>query len=293
MSDAAVKETRRVLRQVQSHLTQSRLNLGAISESLGFVDVIYHPKNILGDFNYITPRKSTAWISIKEVENGLNALRARERVGRIEYIEGLYPPLFARNLMDLGLSVERENPIMVYQVERPLPTLPPLPDGISIDPVSDQDGCALWWYVWRNAYYDVITQTAEPLYVGQNMRAIALGYHLDLVMHRYRFPVGVARISLYPENHSAHLLSMVLMKEVRTPDLIKLFQRNALQHALDRGVNMVFTSGDSEIERKLCRENGFMDYGSMIWYSEGKDEQREHHHEQQLAQSLLLLRSTG
>ncbi len=75
MSDAEVKESRVIMRQVQEHLLQAHLRLGSQEEALGFVDVIYHPTNPVGYLNYITPRRNTAWISGKYIENGLDRLR--------------------------------------------------------------------------------------------------------------------------------------------------------------------------------------------------------------------------
>ncbi|HEX2619123.1 MAG TPA: hypothetical protein VHL11_03220, partial [Phototrophicaceae bacterium] len=110
MSDAAVKETRRVLRLVQIHLTQTRLNQGSTCEMIGFVDVMHHPENALPQLNYVTPRKNTAWISSKDVELGLAALHQHQRELRVEYIDALFPPQFSDQLEKIGLEIERETP---------------------------------------------------------------------------------------------------------------------------------------------------------------------------------------
>ncbi|MBC8170706.1 MAG: hypothetical protein H7X77_03510 [Anaerolineae bacterium] len=273
MSDAAVKETRRVLRQVQSHLTQSRLNLGATCEMVGFVEVMHHAQNPLPQLNYVTPRKNTAWVSVKDVEQGLAALHQYNRQQRVEYIDALFPEAFATNLLQIGLEIERETPVLVYQPENPakFPAMA-MPDGVSMETVNSHEGSAMWWYVWRNAYYDVITQTAEPIFIGTSQMQIAMGQQIDLVMRRYGFPVGVARVSLFPENATGHLTALALMREVRTPELLKLLQRYAVKSALNRGCSMVFTTGVTDDERQLSRENGFVDYGQVVCYAEKNDE---------------------
>lgn len=274
MSDAAVKETRRVLRQVQSHLTQSRLNLGATCDMVGFVEVMHHAQNPLPQLNYVTPRKNTAWVSVKDVEQGLAALHQYNRQQRVEYIDALFPEAFASNLVQIGLEIERETPVLVYQPENPAKfAAMSMPDGVSIETVNTHEGSALWWYVWRNAYYDVITQTAEPIFIGTSQMQIALGQQIDLVMRRYGFPVGVARVSLYPENATGHLTALALMREVRTPELLKLLQRHAMKAALNRGCSLIFTTGITDDERQLSRENGFIDYGQVVCYAEKNDQQ--------------------
>lgn len=294
MSDAAVKESRRVLRQVQIHLLQSRINMGAICESAGLVDVLHHPFNNLPHLNYVTPRKSTAWISVKEVEQGLEALKKYDRPRRVEYIEGLFLPIFAKSLREIGLTVEQETPLMVYAVgeDKTVPNLPALPDGVVIDEVKDHEGSAVWWYIWRNAHYDVITQTAEPIYVGQSIMQIALGWQVDILMHRYRFPVGAARITVLPENQTAHISALALMREVRTPEMLKLLQMHAVQAAIKRGCNLVFTSGETDHDRGLNRENGFIDYGSLVAYAEHVDKSSAHKDilHDRMAQPVLTLR---
>lgn len=296
MSDAAVKETRRILRQVQQHLTQARLNLGVISESVGLVDVLHHPDNTLSELNYVTPRKNTAWISARDVEQGLSVLSDHDRLNRVEYIEGLFPPLFAKSLHDLGLRVERETPLMAYvhDAENPL-IASPLPEGVKIETVTTQEGCALWWYVWRNAHYDVVTHTAEPIYIGFNMMHIALGQQIDFVLYRHRFPVGVARVTLNAENQTAHLTALALMREARTPELLRVLQIAAVQAAIGRGCPLVFTSGETENDRKLNRETGFVDYGSVVCYAATTNETKVAHKDvfdEPMVQPILTLRSS-
>jgi hypothetical protein len=295
----AVKDSRRVLRQVQIHLLQSRINMGAICESAGLADVLHHPFNSLPHLNYVTPRKSTAWISVKEIEQGLEALAKYNRPRRVEYIEGLFLPIFAKSLREIGLVVQQETPLMVYQpgenhanAATPVPVMPPLPDGVVIDEVKDHEGSSVWWYIWRNAHYDVITQTAEPIYVGQSIMQIALGWQIDILMHRYRFPVGAARITVLPENQTAHIAALALMREVRTPDMLKLLQRHAIQAAVQRGCTLVFTSGETEQDRRLSRENGFIDYGSLVCYAETQSKPGAHKDflHDRVAQPVLTLR---
>jgi hypothetical protein len=289
MDESAVRDARRVLRQVQEHLFQAHLNLGAERESNGLVDVIHHPTNKLPYLNYVTPRKSTAWVSGKDVEQGLDFLRKLERTPRVHYIEGLFPPLFAKTLRDLGLAVEQETPIMIYKPDAANPLPPPVaPEGITTSEVKDQRGSELWWYVWRNAYYDVLSLGIEPLFVGRDTREIMLGHQIDILAYHYGFPVGVARVTIWEE--SAHIAGIALMKEMRTPETTKLIYLTAIHAAEQHQCSMVFAPGDSEQDRRLCREMGFVDSGSIVCYSAKVDAAAEESHELPLAQPVLVLR---
>ncbi|GAB4513107.1 MAG: hypothetical protein OHK0046_13540 [Anaerolineae bacterium] len=267
-SREAVKESRRVLRSVQTHLSQAHLNLGVQQETMGLVDVIYHPTNNLPHLNYISPRKNTAWIPGPEIEKGMGYLRDLGRVPRVTYIEGLFPPQFAKTMRELNLVVEREIPLMAFRADDHTTTRPTLLTEMNYEEAKDQDGVAMWWYVWRNAYYDVITGGTEPVYIGQDMREITLGRQVDLILHRYGFPIGVVRLTLHDQ--TAHINAIAIMKEERSSDVVRVLHHIALKSALDRGCTLIFTSGDTEQNRGVCRDIGFVDFGSLVWYAEKK-----------------------
>ncbi|MBZ0278448.1 MAG: hypothetical protein K8I60_20035, partial [Anaerolineae bacterium] len=154
-----------------------------------------------------------------------------------------------------------------------------MPDGVTIELVNDQRGSEVWWYVWRNAYYDVLTLGVEPLFVGREMAAIKLGHQLDFLVFRYGFPVGVARLSIQGE--TAHLLALALLKESRTPSLVKALQTTVLKADLTRGITLIFAPGETETDRRLSRELGFVDFGSVVCYA-------AHNHNQPTADDDIL-----
>lgn len=264
MSDAAVKESRRVLRLVQAHLSQSHANLGVQQQTLGLVEVMYHPENNLPHLNYVSPRQKTAWVPGPEVEKGLSHLESLGRAPRVSYIEGLYPPLFAQSLRQLGLEVESETPIMTYTIPEGR-IAPQLPDDLHVEYPDSQDGVALWWYVWRNARYDVQTGGAEPVYIGRDLREIMLGSQRDVLLYRYRFPVGVARLTIH--NTTANISAIALMKEVRTPEMLTHLYQMTIQAAVDKGCEIVFMAVPAEQEQRICRSLGFINTGNLVTFA--------------------------
>lgn len=262
----AIREARRVLRQVQVHLNQISINHGAQCESVGFMEVYTHPRNTYPELNYTTPRKGTAWVSAKDIEQGLELLRQRDRTPRLVYIEGLFPPQFARTLRGVGLRMEQETPLLTCQLDQIAPRNQPLPGDVNIAQVTDPHGSALWWYVWRNAHYDVIAHTAAPAAIGIDLYHIAHGSQVDLVMYRSGFPVGVARLDICEGNHSAQITAVAVIKEARAPELIFALQAKALEISRQRGATLAFVCGDSD--RELYRAQGFLDCGSVLSYSQ-------------------------
>lgn len=287
MSDAAVKESRRVLRLVQEHLSQAHLHLGAKSESAGLVDVVYHTDNQLPHLNFVSPRQKTAWVPAPEVEKGLMRLRDLNRTPRVMYIEGLYPPLFAKALRELGLEVERDIALMTC--------VPGNSNGADALPVDTHvvyptttDGIALWWYVWRNAYYDVLTGGAEPVYIGQELREIMQGFQKDILLYQNSFPIGVARLTMH--GTTAHISAVAVMKEARTLDTLQHLYRLALKAALERQCELVFTNGESDLQRKACRAVGFVDAGSLVSYAEIPYKFDKDAHGEQVDEPVFVLR---
>lgn len=297
MDDEAQKESRRILRRVQDHLLAAHAQLGAQREAVGLVDVVYHPSSALASLNYVTPRRNTAWVPSEMVQQGIARLRQRGRAARVRYIEGLYPPLFGAALRELGLSVENDTPLMVYLTgdfagsSSPPMTAGPLLDGVSVTAPADQRGIELWWYVWRNAHFDVLTLGAEPVLAGRDLAAVTSGQQLDLLLYRAGFPVGVARLSV--QGQSAHLVGMALMKEARTPTLLRTLAAAAARAALDRGCDLICAPGETEADRLTLRDLGFRDFGSLVCYASAEvtnasaDEARYDHI---LGQPVLSLR---
>lgn len=273
MDDSAVKENRQILRRVQDHLFQAHIALGVTHESVGFVDVIYHHANTIPDLNYVTPRRNTAWVSGKFVQQGLERLRALSRTPRVQYIEGLYPPQFAKALSDLGLEPERQTSIMAYALDDPNRKLPrtSAPAGIRIETPADRRGDKLWSSLWGDPSFDVQTLGVEPLEVSGGASE---GESLDVLMRRDDAPIGIARVSIQPASLSAHIVALALLHAERTQRLTKLLLTSAMRAAIKQGSTLIFAPGETEDDRDLARKLGFSEVGATVSYA-ARSESRE------------------
>jgi hypothetical protein len=292
MDSATVKESRRVLRRIQDHLYLAHSSLGVQRESVGLVDVMHHPTSTLASLNYVTPRRSTAWVSSEMIEQGLAHMRQLERTPRVHYIEGLFPPPFAKNLLDLGLQVEWELPLMAYlpggfngQMPPPLKADSPPPDTRT-EQVMDERSGRVWQDVWRGASYEVATLGVEPLLVGQ--KGLPQGQQIDILMYKSNSPVGVARLSIHGE--TAHLLALALMKEARTPELAILLLSTAVRAAVAQGCTLIYAPGETEADRQIARALGFMDFGGIVCYAASTYTTDEVQNDRILGQPVLALR---
>jgi hypothetical protein len=282
-----VKEARNIMRRVESHLRQSHLDMGAKEETISFVDVVYHPTSPLPSLNYVTPRKNTAWVSGNHIQQGLDLLREKGHSPRVRFAEGLYPPVFENALRDLGLKVESEIPIMVFKNRQAPRKTPTIPQEVTFKRVNDAEGMSIWWYIWRNAFYNVMVSSVEPLLIGTDLRDVYLGRQINLVMYRLGYPMGALRITLH--EGTAHLVAQAMIKEMRKPHWERLIHEVALDVALNEGVEMVFTSDQNDEERQLYRELGFTDSGSIVTFAEKSDMAKDGESDDPLAKSVLVV----
>lgn len=287
MSHMEVKEARNIMRRVESHLRQSHLDMGAKEETISFVDVVYHPTSPLPSLNYVTPRKNTAWVSGNHIQQGLDLLREKGHSPRVRFAEGLYPPVFENALRDLGLKVESEIPIMVFKNRQAPRKTPTIPQEVTFKRVNDAEGMSIWWYIWRNAFYNVMVSSVEPLLIGTDLRDVYLGRQINLVMYRLGYPMGALRITLH--EGTAHLVAQAMIKEMRKPHWERLIHEVALDVALNEGVEMVFTSDQNDEERQLYRELGFTDSGSIVTFAEKSDMAKDGESDDPLAKSVLVV----
>jgi hypothetical protein len=297
MSDPAIKESRRRLRRVQKHLAQAQLNLGTTREQSGLVNVIYHPTNQHALLNYVSPRKNTAWVPGPEIKKGLERLRALDRIPRVTYIEGLYPPLFAKTIRDLGMVVEREAALMTYKVEGETPKdLQPvsLPKELRYEEVTTQEGNTLWWVVWRKAGTEAVSKSIEPLHLGRTVHEVKQGRRVDLILFRKNIPIGIIRLTLHEQ--TAHIVALAILPTRRTPETVKLWYQVALYAALKRQSTLIFSSSPTEDEHQICRDLGFVDSGSTVCYVEVEKKtdkeknKKEDSADEQMAQPVFVLR---
>ncbi|MGJ3238071.1 MAG: hypothetical protein ACFE0Q_05135 [Anaerolineae bacterium] len=283
------RESRTILRRIEAHLRQSHIYMGADEAALGFVDVIHHTTNTLRTLNYVTPRRNTAWVSGNHVQQGLDYLHEHGRLHRVRFVDGLYPPVFVRALRDLKLELEEEIPMMVYKKPQEPRPLTPINTSITFLLAQTSRDLAIWWYVWRNAYYDVAVSSVEPLLIGRDMHAVYFKHQINLVMLRHNYPIGVMRITLH--EGTAHLVAHALLKELRQPPWEHMIRSVALDVALHHGADLVFVAGKTEDDRRRYREMGFIDSGSIVSYAESRKKANEHAevYDDTLAQSVFII----
>ena len=104
----------------------------------------------------------------------------------------------------------------------------------------------------------------------------------------------VAALAVPPEGTALHDAlawpALALLHEVRTPQMTQLLLTAAMRAALARGCNLIFAPGETEADRALNRELGFVDVGSMVCYAAPSENVNEVVVHDIMVQPVLALR---
>jgi hypothetical protein len=266
MEREELKESRVLMRRVDDHLRLAHRMVGAVEETTGAIDVIYHENSRLPQLNYVTPRRNTAWVSGKYVMQGLELLRQKDRTIHVRFAEGLYPSIFVKSLTEIGLVAHHETPIMAYQAQQPAIESPQLPDGVSCVQTAGHDSMAVWWYVWRSGWYDTLINSLEPLLIEREVTNLNADNQLNIILYRNQYPIGISRLTVHAGG--AHLMAQAFLREVRTPALEQLLRQVSVEFALKSGCDLIFACSDSARQRSDYHEMGFTDASRIIIYAQ-------------------------
>ncbi|MCA9883330.1 MAG: hypothetical protein KC708_10185 [Anaerolineae bacterium] len=262
----AIKTARVLIRQFSEHVRQRHLLLGATEDQVGFVDVITHRMTGSPILNYVAPRRNTAWVSGKHISEGLAILKKQGHPGVFMYPDVLFPPIFSNTLTELGLQHALDVPIYAYKSGHRTFSAPVLPTAITIQPISQQRSMGNWWYIWRNDQFEITSSAVDPMQLAYDLHREPTANQINLVVRRYNFPIGAARITL--NENSAHIATSALLHDADTIELSHLLLAYSLQHALNSGREVIFVSGLTPLQAEDALSLGFVDVGNIVCYAE-------------------------
>lgn len=270
-------------RQIEGHLRQWHMLLGAQVAPVGVVDVVTHPTQAMRELNYITPRPGMAMIPPQQITEGLAQLRTRRGAATLQFIEPLYPAHFQDMLTDLGLQRQRSTLILAKGTTS-ITTAP----GWQVMPVSTRKQARQWWALWyllhpQTALQDALTKAEYAL------NEAAQGNHLyDLLMDRNGRAIGLARYSLF--DASAQLVALRLLNTYSTLANQQLALSLIEQRLARAGCDLLFVLlAPPSTQQADYLTAGFVDLGHIVYYVEGMTTPYEDQHGT-LAQPLLGLR---
>jgi len=283
MKPSEIKSRKDKLRQIEEHLRLAHDDLGVERDSVGFVEVVHHPSYILPSLNYVTPRRKTAMVPGKHVENGVSALGDYRRKVRVLYIEELFPPFFGDTLKKMGLYLNVKIPLWVVDLTETSPHVH-LPQRMSVNTIVNQQGLAIWSLVWRNASYRVFGTSLEPLQIG-NLNPKHDNIH-DIILYLNHKPMAVSRLTIH--DGTAHLMARALAQSNQPLRLQQWLLEVTVQTAQEQGCELLFICDKTIQYLQPVTDLPLTQEGSMLLYTdEPKNKHGEGTHD--TVEQLVLL----
>lgn len=273
--DALNRYQRQTLRRIQAYLQAALLDTDVVVEQLGTVDVYFHPKNPDPYLNCATPHKGVAWVRRDDLKSAFDGLQRLGRAPRLVFQEALFPVAFQQQLRLLGLELEHERLVMVYQpVIGPSPPEETLfgclPDTfapeVAVGLASSRDELATWLRVFHTGYYQVDEVAIEPEAVDTLVRVQASGRNLFVLARYQGNPLGAARLGL--RDDTAELEVVVTAPLWHGMGLEDALIIKAVRAAEARGCETIFTIQPPEAYARLYRRLGFLELTRVLTFAQ-------------------------
>lgn len=270
-----IRSERQTLRAIQDHILMQRRRAGAAYTQLSTIGVMFHPENADPSLNLVTPHQGVAWTRGEDLRQGFQLLETRGRLPRMQYLRGLFPDAFSRQLVLYGLELESEVPVWLYSPiqgpfpsgEKPFGRLPNLDHQslpLSLEEVKSKKAMANWLRVYRSASYGVeVTQIAaqeidalqqEQKYDGS---LFVLGYHHDN-------PIAALRI--LPGDTAAELIDPAIIWPWNGMGFEEALITFSVNQLLKDGIETIYMLGDSRHGTTLYLGLGFIQSTQLLTY---------------------------
>lgn len=287
--NSEIKITRTMLRRIEEHRLLSQINRGVICETVNMVDVVYHPFDASPALNYITPRRSAAWVSAGAASEGLARLAQLERMAHVIYLEGLMMPIFRQTLAGIGLEWSKEDALYAAEPQPDAHTgeagdAKALTGSQAAPPAvcEDAQGLARWWSAWRTLRYDVIAPGASAALVQASAAAVKEGTHVYcLIRDSVDRPLAAGRLDLQPALKSAEIDRFEAQDGASAQALLAALQAGAT----GRGCHFIFAACGPADTLLAAQVSGWTLAGKSVQYRAPAAPPHRNKHEQ-LAQPL-------
>ncbi|MBI5957393.1 MAG: GNAT family N-acetyltransferase [Chloroflexi bacterium] len=276
MMGALNRHERQTLRRIQAHLRATTLDAGVVVEQLGTVDVHFHATNPDPALNCVTPHKGVAWVRRDDLVAAFEGMVHLGRMPRLVFQDALFPAAFQQQLALMGLTLEDNRMVMVYRPfygpvmpdEEPLGRLPDfLPTEVKTSVCSAKSELAVWLRIFRAGYYNTESLTIEPDVVAPLAEAATLGHKLFILASYRAAPLGAARIGL--RGSTAELEVVATAPLWHGMGLEVALITTAVNEAMKRGADTIFTVAPTEEFIRLYRRLGFTDLTRVLTFWRG------------------------
>ena len=262
-----IRSERQTLRDIQQHILALKIRAGASYQQISTVGVLFHPDSTQSAFNLVTPHQGVAWTRSEDLHEAFDLLEARGRRARLQYLRGLFPEAFERQLSLYGLEREETTPIWVYSpIQGPFPQHE-TPFGqlrsqdyrledFSVEVVETRERTSDWLRTYRSAAYDVDVTGADRVELEllrneqkQNHSILLLGSH-------HQTPIAAGKITLHDE--AAEIEEPVIFNDWSGMGFEDALLAEAVKMLLKQERRTLYIRGNPSFQKNLFLRMGFV-----------------------------------
>lgn len=271
--EALNRQERQTLRRIQAYLQAALLDMQVVVEQMGTVDVYFHPTNPDPFLNCATPHKGVAWVRRDDLNGAFIGLDRLGRAPRLTFQDALFPAAFQQQLKLMGLFLENERMVMVYQ-----PICGPVPEGeilfgrlpstfnpdVQVTVANDSATLGAWLRVFRAGYFNTDTLSVEPEMVEALVQAVESKCNLFVLSHYQGTPLGAARVGM--RDTTAELEAVVTTPLWHGMGLEDAMIATAVRETEKHGCDTIFTIQPPEDYMRVFRRLGFEELTRVLTY---------------------------
>jgi hypothetical protein len=271
------RDERQQLRLIQHHIHRATLNEQVVFEQLGTVDVYFHPSNPASHLNCATPHKGVAWVRREDLVGAFTGLERLGRTPRLVFLQALFPDAFRQQLELMGLTLEDQRVVMVFQPvygpdlpgETPLGRLSSTFDErVTTSIATTRPELAAWLRLFRAGYYNTETLMIQRDEVTPLLAAVEKEESVFVIANYENTPLGAARITTEPP--TAELQVVVTAPLWHDMGLEVALTATAVRAALAQDCDTIFTIASRSDMARLYRL-GFADFTTMLTFWQAED----------------------
>lgn len=269
-----IKSERQTLRAIQDHILAQRRLAGAAYTQLSTVGVMYHPESSDPTMNMITPHQGVAWTRGDDIREGFSILESRGRVPRLQYLRGLFPDAFSRQIELNGLQLEDERPIWLYSpILGPVPQneIPfgRLPETIHVSDFTIKqimpDHIPIWHRTYQSALYGIELSLTAHNEVEMLQAECESGSSRFILGYYHDNPVAAMRIS--QGETASELLGPAVLSSWSGMGFEDALIKFGVEGQLQGGHQVIYTIDSLEYDSNLYWRLGFIHLTQLLIYT--------------------------
>ncbi|NDJ86703.1 MAG: GNAT family N-acetyltransferase [Chloroflexi bacterium] len=270
-----IRSERQTLRAIQEHMLLRKRRAGAAYTQISTVGVVFHSDNSDPAMNLVTPHQGVAWTRADDLRQGFSLLEGRDRIPRLQFLRGLFPEAFGRQLALHGLHLESRVPIWVY-----VPIQGPFPDGerpfgrilaqehavqgFHIDEVNTFQAQATWQRVFRSATFDVEITDVPTEEVDDLQNERRHGDSIFLLGYYHKTPIAALQISI--NGIAAEIIEPAVIHAWTGMGFEEALFAFAIKMLLHRNYQTIYTVGNFLYDQNLYWRLGFIQVTEALTY---------------------------